>query len=142
MENKLNVDEITKKLKQFENNKHIEIQKEILNDLKTFKNALIQDIGNLSLSPQNKSVNNKEVEKLNYRIFHLKNNFKELLENSENQKNCLKKENEKLNYRLSHLKISYQELMKEADLGQKFLKENEELKKKIFLLESNKSNKV
>ena len=131
MEPKLNVDEIVEKLQQFENNNHIEIQKDILNDLKDFKGILLEDIKNLNINPTNNSVDNKEVKKLKYRIFHLKNSYKELLDNSEKEKQNLVKENQKLNYRVSHLKMSYEELIKEMDMNKNsFLKENEELKKK------------
>ena len=77
-------------------------QQEIIEDLKTLKELLVEDIKNLP--EQGGTAEHGTPTKAEYRILHLKRSFLALLEQSEREKAELWKENQKLNYRINIMK--------------------------------------
>ncbi len=95
----MNVDPLLNQLKSFENNQHIEIQKEMLADLVKFRETFLEEL-KASESNVKSDLPNTDVKKLEYRVEHLRNSYLELFKKYRVDVEKLTKENDLLREQL------------------------------------------
>ena len=97
----MNVDPLLNKLQEFENNKHIDFQKELLSDLLKFKETFLEELKATETSP-NTETKSPDVAKLEYRIEHLKESYAELYRKYKVDVEKISRENELLREKLKN----------------------------------------
>ena len=91
---------IITQLKEFENNKHIEIQKDILDDLQLLRKTLLEEIESSQTGGNNAELE-KKVNKLEYRLKHLSASYLNLKKQNHVDITKLKAENSLLKEKLA-----------------------------------------
>ena len=93
------------KLKSFEDNKHVDIQKELLQELLKFRETFLEEIKALE-DKEKSEPQDSSVTKLEYRIEHLKKSYADLYNKYSIDVEKLTKENEMLRDQLKRDQVN------------------------------------
>ncbi len=102
----MELDQVISRIKEKENLHSQKIQKEILTDLKEFKDVLNEEIQACKFKSSS-STGDINLDKLKYRIVHLKKNYKDLSDRNDQDLKELRNENENLRAILRELEVQH-----------------------------------